>query len=166
MRLASELTGWKIDLYSSREWLDRGGEGPFLGGTPGSVEEVQVPLSELAGLSPEVVAILEEASLATLDDLLSFDPEKIPQIPGMDEESAGAVQTILDEMTKPPTEDEPAPAKDEVPAAADGAETEEPGQDDVAEPEAEPQPEPVVAQDPDAVPDADPDQAEGTPPTP
>ena len=26
VRLASELTGWKIDLYSSREWLERGGE--------------------------------------------------------------------------------------------------------------------------------------------
>src|SRR5439155_697479 len=25
VRLASELTGWKIDLYSSREWLGRGG---------------------------------------------------------------------------------------------------------------------------------------------
>jgi transcription termination/antitermination protein NusA len=26
VRLASELTGWKIDLYSSREWLERGGD--------------------------------------------------------------------------------------------------------------------------------------------
>src|SRR5258706_2638095 len=26
--LASELTGWKVDLYSSREWLERGGGGP------------------------------------------------------------------------------------------------------------------------------------------
>ena len=30
VRLASELTGWKIDLYSSREWLERGGEAPDL----------------------------------------------------------------------------------------------------------------------------------------
>src|SRR5881392_336718 len=29
VRLASELTGWKVDLYSSREWLERGGEGPL-----------------------------------------------------------------------------------------------------------------------------------------
>ena len=28
VRLASELTGWKIDLYSSREWLERGGDIP------------------------------------------------------------------------------------------------------------------------------------------
>ena len=29
VRLASELTEWKIDLYSSREWLERGGEVPL-----------------------------------------------------------------------------------------------------------------------------------------
>src|SRR5213080_1566295 len=34
VRLASELTGWKIDLYSSREWLERGGEGPLFAPLP------------------------------------------------------------------------------------------------------------------------------------
>src|SRR5690606_24910318 len=34
VRLASELTGWKIDLCSSREWLERGGEGPLFAPTP------------------------------------------------------------------------------------------------------------------------------------
>ncbi|MBI1808917.1 MAG: transcription termination factor NusA, partial [Gemmatimonadetes bacterium] len=29
VRLASELTEWKIDLYSSREWLERGGDIPL-----------------------------------------------------------------------------------------------------------------------------------------
>src|SRR2546428_5438898 len=28
VRLAARLTGWKIDLYSSREWLEGGGRGP------------------------------------------------------------------------------------------------------------------------------------------
>ncbi|HEY6220895.1 MAG TPA: transcription termination factor NusA, partial [Gemmatimonadaceae bacterium] len=34
VRLASELTGWKIDLYSSREWLERGGEGQLFAPLP------------------------------------------------------------------------------------------------------------------------------------
>jgi transcription antitermination factor NusA-like protein len=34
VRLASELTGWKIDLYSSREWMERGGEGPLFAPLP------------------------------------------------------------------------------------------------------------------------------------
>ena len=34
VRLASELTGWKIDLYSSREWLERGGDAPLFAPLP------------------------------------------------------------------------------------------------------------------------------------
>ena len=37
VRLASELTGWKIDLYSSREWLERGGETPLFAPLPEEV---------------------------------------------------------------------------------------------------------------------------------
>ena len=51
VRLASELTGWKIDLYSSREWLERGGEGPLFAPLPPEEEMAgKVPLSELKGL--------------------------------------------------------------------------------------------------------------------
>src|ERR1043165_6403797 len=51
VRLASELTGWKIDLYSSREWLERGGEGPLFAPLPPEEETVaQIPLSELKGM--------------------------------------------------------------------------------------------------------------------
>ncbi len=64
VRLASELTGWKIDLYSSREWLERGGEGPLFAPLPPEEETVaQVPLTELKGLSPELTGILETAGL-------------------------------------------------------------------------------------------------------
>jgi hypothetical protein len=34
VRLASELTGWKIDLYSSREWLEKGGDIPLFAPLP------------------------------------------------------------------------------------------------------------------------------------
>jgi N utilization substance protein A len=165
VRLASDLTGWKIDLYSSREWLERGGEGPFLGGPAGSLEEVQVPLSEVAGLSADVVSLLEEAGLTTLDDLLGLDPEKIAELPGMDDESATAVQAIVTEMSKAPEEEEeePAPVDQEEPSPAvaeatdadGGADTEKLGEDGVVE--SEPEPEPVATPDPDRV--------EGPPPT-
>ena len=34
VRLASELTGWKIDLYSSREWMERGSDSPIFAPLP------------------------------------------------------------------------------------------------------------------------------------
>src|ERR1041384_2492927 len=42
VRLASELTGWKIDLYSSREWMERGGETPIFAPLPEETEEIGV----------------------------------------------------------------------------------------------------------------------------
>src|SRR3989441_6002977 len=62
VRLASELTGWKIDLYSSREWLERGGEGPLFAPLPPEEEAAtKVSLRELKGLPVELVDVLERA---------------------------------------------------------------------------------------------------------
>src|SRR5919198_2548082 len=59
VRLASELTGWKIDLYSSREWLERGGDVPLFAPLPSEADAAaDVPLAEIEGLGPATVAVL------------------------------------------------------------------------------------------------------------
>src|SRR4026208_1015132 len=50
VRLAPELTAWKIDLYSSREWLERGAEGGVFAPLPGD-EAADVRLSEIEGMN-------------------------------------------------------------------------------------------------------------------
>jgi N utilization substance protein A len=53
VRLASELTGWKIDLYSSREWLERGADSPLFAPLPEESDEMaDVRLSDIQGLPP------------------------------------------------------------------------------------------------------------------
>ncbi|HEX5387634.1 MAG TPA: transcription termination factor NusA [Gemmatimonadales bacterium] len=100
VRLASELTGWKIDLYSSREWLERGGEGPLFAPLPPEDEMVsQVPLTELKGLSPELIAILNGAGYRTLNDVLDLDRDDVTKIPGMTPEAAEQLMTFLAELT-------------------------------------------------------------------
>ena len=100
VRLASELTGWKIDLYSSREWLERGGEGPLFAPLPPEDETAaQVPLSELKGLSPELMTILEGAGYKMLNDVLDLEREDITKIPGMTPESAEQLLGFLAELT-------------------------------------------------------------------
>ena len=110
VRLASELTGWKIDLYSSREWLERGGEGPLFAPLPAEDESsAQVPLAELGGLTPELVAILGSAGYNTLSDILDLEREDIQRVPGMTPEAAEQLLAVMAELTTDEGE-EPPPA--------------------------------------------------------
>lgn len=116
VRLASELTGWKIDLYSSREWLERGGEGPLFAPLPTADEQVgKVALSELKDLSPELVAVLEQAGKKTLQDILDLEQEEVVAIPGMTPELADKLMAFLNEMDDDGGEAPPAPAAPEPP---------------------------------------------------
>jgi transcription termination/antitermination protein NusA len=101
VRLASELTGWKIDLYSSREWLERGGEGPLFALPPLPEEEAvaQVALSELKGLSPEVLTILDGAGFRTLNDILDLEREDIDKLPGMTPAASDELMAFLTDLT-------------------------------------------------------------------
>src|SRR3954471_8091234 len=100
VRLASELTGWKIDLYSSREWLERGGEGPLFAPLPPEEEIAgKVPLTELKGLSPDLTGILESAGYKMLNDILDLEREDITKIPGMTPETADQLMAFLSELT-------------------------------------------------------------------
>src|SRR5690242_3009031 len=74
VRLASELTGWKIDLYSSREWLERGAEGGIFAPLPGD-EAADVRLSDIVGIAPATLAILEEAGYKNFNDIIQLEPE-------------------------------------------------------------------------------------------
>jgi N utilization substance protein A len=110
VRLASELTGWKIDLYSSREWLERGGEGPLFAPLPPEEERVvHVALSELKGLPPELVAVLEQAGKKQLQDIIDLEREEVDQVPGMTPELAEKLMAFLAEMTEE-SDDETTPA--------------------------------------------------------
>ncbi len=111
VRLASELTGWKIDLYSSREWLERGGEGPLFAPLPPEEEMVtHVPLADLQGLSPEIIASLSSAGYQTLSDILDLEREEISKIEGMTAEHVDQLMGFLAELTTDDTGSEDAPA--------------------------------------------------------
>jgi N utilization substance protein A len=111
VRLASELTGWKIDLYSSREWLERGGEGPLFTPLPPAEDEAatKVSLRELKGLPVELVDVLERAGHKTLQDILDLEREDVDKIAGMTPEIADKLMAFLNEMTEDGGDDEAAP---------------------------------------------------------
>src|SRR5579859_3777776 len=101
VRLASELTGWKIDLYSSREWLERGGEGPLFAPLPPEEEQaVKVALREMKGLSAELVAVLEQNGKKTLQDILDLERDDVTGMAGMTPVLADKLMGFLNELTE------------------------------------------------------------------
>src|SRR6186997_1092251 len=102
VRLASELTGWKIDLYSSREWLEKGGGEQLFAPLPGEAESdeaADVPLTELAGMHPATVAVLNEAGYRTLNDIIDLEREDFLRLAGIAPEEADRIISLLDELT-------------------------------------------------------------------
>ena len=98
VRLASELTGWKIDLYSSREWVEKTEGGP--GFAPLPEEPVaDVPLSALEGLSMGTVAVLEAGGYRTLNDIIDLERNDFLKLPGIAPAEADRIMGILDELT-------------------------------------------------------------------
>ncbi len=98
VRLASELTGWKIDLYSSREWVEKTEGGA--GFAPLPEEPVaDVPLSALEGLSMATVAVLEAGGYRTLNDIIDLERGDFLKLPGIAPAEADRIMGILDELT-------------------------------------------------------------------
>jgi N utilization substance protein A len=100
VRLASELTGWKIDLYSSREWMEKGGgEGQIFAPLPDEGEETDVRLSDISGMPPATVAVLEDAGYRTLNDIIDLEREDFLKLPGIAPEEADRIMALIDELT-------------------------------------------------------------------
>jgi N utilization substance protein A len=99
VRLASELTGWKIDLYSSREWMERS-DGPVFAPLPEESDVADVRLSEIEGLNTATVAVLEEAGFRTLNDIIDLERDDFLKLPGIPPEEADRIMAILDELTE------------------------------------------------------------------
>ncbi|MGZ8375977.1 MAG: transcription termination factor NusA [Gemmatirosa sp.] len=109
VRLASELTAWKIDLYSSREWLEKGGDqGMFAGAQEEEVADL--PLADIAGIDPAVVAVLEAGGFRTLNDILDLEKDDFLKLPGIAPAEADRLIQMIDELT---TDDESEGAAEE-----------------------------------------------------
>jgi len=98
VRLASQLIGWQIDLYSSRDWMARGAEAALFGGDD-EYEVADFPLSELSGVTPATLAALEASGITTFFDVLDMDRSDFLAVPGIGEEDADALIALVEELT-------------------------------------------------------------------
>jgi len=134
VRLASQLIGWQIDLYSSRDWLERGAQSGLFGGGD-EYEMADFTLSELEGIAPATLAALEAAGISTFYGVLDMDRADFLQVPGIGAEEADRLEALIDELTVVEDLGEGAEARGEPPGEGDAGT--EPAADAAAEAGAE-----------------------------
>jgi transcription termination/antitermination protein NusA len=110
VRLASQLIGWQIDLYGSREWLERGADAALFGGPEVESEASDFALREIDELSLGTLAALESAGYTTFFDIIDLERDDLVKIPGIGPEEADQVLAIIEEYTVEDAAAEAAPA--------------------------------------------------------
>jgi N utilization substance protein A len=98
VRLASQLIGWQIDLYGSREWLERGADAALFGGGEQDYEVADFPLREL-DLPIGTLAALEIAGYTSFLDIIDLEREDLLRVPGIDADQADRVLQLIESLT-------------------------------------------------------------------
>jgi len=136
VRLASQLIGWQIDLYGSREWLERGADLAMFdeAAAEDQYETADFPLSEL-DLRPAVLGALSEAGYDTFLQIIDLERRDFLGIENIGEEDADQLLQLIDELTvvegdAPTGEGDAAEGtSDDAPTLDSGEEAEEPAGD-------------------------------------
>jgi len=139
VRLASQLIGWQIDLYGSREWLERGADLSIFGDPPpgDAYETADFPLAELE-LAKSTLAALEAAGYHTFLDIIDLEKSEFLSVPGLSEAEADRLLEIIDELTvvegeggvEPPVEGDGTGEEDDAGEDDEGGEV---GEEEVVE---------------------------------
>jgi transcription termination/antitermination protein NusA len=98
VRLASQLIGWQIDLFGSREWLERGAHQALFGSGEEEYDTSDFPLRELE-LPAATLAALEAAGYKTFYDIIDLEREDLLRIPAIGAAEADQVLAVIDELT-------------------------------------------------------------------
>jgi N utilization substance protein A len=145
VRLASQLIGWQIDLYGSREWLERGEDFPVFGGSEDQYETADFSLGEL-DLPEATLAALNAAGYNTFLDIVDLEKHDFLRVEGLDEGEADRLLGIIDQLTV--VEGDAAAGSGEPEAGAEsGSEAEEEAGSENEEVEAEDTGEPGEPED-------------------
>lgn len=98
VRLASQLIGWQIDLYGSREWLERGADAALFGGGEPDYEVADFPLREL-DLPLVTLAALEAAGYTSFLDIIDLEREDLLRVADIDADQADHVLQLIESLT-------------------------------------------------------------------
>ena len=99
VRLASQLIGWQIDLYGSREWVGKGADMSALANTQGEEYETSdFPLTEL-DLQSSILGALSGAGYETFLQIIDLDRGDFLGVEGLGEQDADRLLELIEALT-------------------------------------------------------------------
>jgi transcription termination factor NusA len=105
VRLASKLTGYRIDLVSKADYLAQE-EAVLFGRRPAPVEaapaaeeDEEFALADIPGIDAETAAALAAGGYRTFDDIINLEHDELSAIPGVGAETATKLVQLIDELT-------------------------------------------------------------------
>ena len=99
VRLASQLIGWQIDLYGSREWVEKGADMSVLRtSTEEQYETSDFPLSEL-DLQPSPLGALAAAGYDTFLQIIDLERRDFLGIEGLGEKDTDHILELIEALT-------------------------------------------------------------------
>ena len=117
VRLASQLIGWQIDLFGSRDWMERGADMSVFADQTEEIgyETADFPLSELS-LDEATLSALEGAGYGSFLDIIDLDRADLLAVEGVTEEAAAALLSLIEDLTVVDSEAAAAGSKEAGPA--------------------------------------------------
>ncbi|HIC63812.1 MAG TPA: transcription termination factor NusA [Gemmatimonadetes bacterium] len=100
VRLASQLIGWQIDLYGSREWVEKGADMSVLSvsSTEDQYETSDFPLSEL-DLERSTLGALSAAGYETFLQIIDLERRDFLGIEGFGEQDTDRILKLIEALT-------------------------------------------------------------------
>ena len=99
VRLASQLIGWQIDLYGSREWVEKGADISVLNAiAEEQYETSDFPLSEL-DLQPSTLGVLSAAGYDTFLQIIDLERRDFLGIEGLGEGDTDRILELIEALT-------------------------------------------------------------------
>lgn len=108
VRLANRLTDWNIDVKTESQFseMDISAEAKrAVSALFGEPEEEIQKISELPGITPRLVEILEKDNIADIESLVALAPEQLAALEGITAEDIQALHKIIEENVEIVEED-------------------------------------------------------------
>jgi len=97
VRLANRLADWSIDVKTEKQFQEMDIHAESRKAAEDLFNDDAVPLTEAEGIDSAVLALLHENGIETVEQLLSLPYDELCALPGMTEEKAHALQTLINE---------------------------------------------------------------------